>query len=149
MVKRKFVWRRQDSVQQGSRGISACGLGKVWLTRPWRKECGLGTPFQQINNRPGNNMATGQAHWRGGVRDLLLQDGAGEDTVVPALPTKVDLDGQLLLLGVPHTWHLPLLHGLLDLQQSRKSDTASVHSHGQWGLHGETRRQNNSSKTCL
>lgn len=85
-------------------------------------------------------MATSETHWRICVRDLLLQDGAGEDTVVPALPTKVDLDGQLFLLGVPHTWHLPLLHGLLDLQQGGKSDTASVHSHGEGRFYRESQK---------
>ena len=75
-------------------------------------------------------MATSEAHWRIRVGDLLLQDGTGKDAVVSTLSPQVDLDRQLLLLTVPHSWHLPLLHCLLDLEQRREGNTASIHSNG-------------------
>ena len=85
-------------------------------------------------------MATSEAHWRIRVGDLLLQDGAGEHAVVPAPPPQVDLDRQLLLLSVPHSWHLALLHCLLDLEQGWKSNTASVHSNRKGRFNGKSKQ---------
>ena len=156
IVKRRSVWHRQDSAQLGSRGISACGLGRVWQARPWRRNiyyCETGQCCQFANMgignlnydhsyfwSPGYNMTTCETHWRVGIRDLLLQYGAGEHTVVSALPTKIDLDRQLLLLRVPHSWNLALLHCLLDLEQSRKSNTASIHSNGKGRFNWESKK---------
>ena len=36
-IKRRSVWHRQDSVPLDSRGISACGLERVWLVHPWNR----------------------------------------------------------------------------------------------------------------
>ena len=85
-------------------------------------------------------MATSEAHWRVCVRDLLLQDGAGKHAVVSALSPQVDLDRQLLLLRVPHSGHLALLHCLLDLEQGRKSNTASVHSNSKGRFNGKSKQ---------
>ena len=85
-------------------------------------------------------MATSEAHWRVCIRDLLLQNRTGKDAVVSALSTKVDLNRQLLLLRVPNSWHLPLLHCLLDLQQGREGNTASIDSNGKGRFNGESKQ---------
>ena len=85
-------------------------------------------------------MSTSEGHWRVCVGDLLLQDGAGEDAVVSALSSQVDLNWQLFLLCVPNSRHLPLLHCLLDLQQGREGNTASIHSNGKGRFNGESKQ---------
>ena len=90
----------------------------------------LGSVGQLHEGIAGDHMATDQTHGRIVIRGLLPQDGTRKDWVEIPLASQVYFDRKFIFRW-PNVGYLPLLHDLLDVEESGQRYAARIKGYSQ------------------